>query len=416
MEYTQSVNKITHWLVIALCFSLPLSVALSNVIMVTLILSWFIGGDWSKKIAIATDNHFALAMMAVFGLYLWGGIVAPANLSLVDGLRDSLKLLLPLVMAPCLLDETTRNRALCAFGLSIGISVGAGILKVTFDLPWGLKFGATAVFMNYIKTGCLVLMALFIATYYALKTQSRGWIAAVGILLFYMVGLSASRLGYVLAGFYVLWAILQLKQQSSKVFKWGTIALGTELVVSLLFSPMVRQRVLNLVQEAVHYAPGAGGTSFGDRLDYIRGSWQVMQEAPWLGHGTGQFAEAYARYAEPLRFVLSENPHNQFALYAVEWGSLGLIGFIGILVFMYKSIPERSLEGSLMKGILGMFLMGCLFNAWISDFVEGMGFVVVGALIWSLLPIKNAQLSKSIQFLGHPCKQKTVDSEALLVP
>jgi hypothetical protein len=109
-------------------------------------------------------------------------------------------------------------------------------------------------------------------------------------------------------------------------FRWKG-ALGNCLILAAIASaawitsPYLRERVLQIPQNFHPYEANVG-TSEGQRLEYWRKSLSFLASAPVLGHGTGSIPDLFRRDATPEshRSIITDNPHNQFLVIALELG------------------------------------------------------------------------------------------------
>jgi O-antigen ligase len=81
--------------------------------------------------------------------------------------------------------------------------------------------------------------------------------------------------------------------------------------------------------------------SFGFRIDAWQKSVQALADKPVLGHGVGGWNQAYL--AQGGTIANATDPHQQFLLWAVESGWVGLALFLGFLIFLWRhaqALPE----------------------------------------------------------------------------
>lgn len=105
----------------------------------------------------------------------------------------------------------------------------------------------------------------------------------------------------------------------------------------LLFNTSARlhEKTMQINDGIAKYAAGDYDTSEGQRLDYWRRSFQSIQENPVVGKGAGSWKNEYQRLGG-LQPNPPSNPHNQFLLWWVEVGGVGLLFLIAIFISMYR--------------------------------------------------------------------------------
>jgi O-antigen ligase len=161
----------------------------------------------------------------------------------------------------------------------------------------------------------------------------------------------------------------------------------TPLLLSLtlgLVSPRFSARISDAVHDVELYAQGNDATSQGYRLDYWHQSIKSVAQAPFLGHGMGSWREEYIRLGgnEPNP---PTNPHEQFLLWWVEGGLIGL----GLMVLVFWALWRDShwLEipaQNAMQATWAITLMVSLFNC--PFYGAGMGefFLLIFACLMAL--------------------------------
>lgn len=120
--------------------------------------------------------------------------------------------------------------------------------------------------------------------------------------------------------------------------KWRWTAIGVPFVLAALLmvvSPRFNQRTHEINSDVKSYRMGSIETSQAQRLDYWHRSVLALAEKPVLGHGVGSWRLNYERLGG-LQANPPSNPHEQYLLWAVEAGGLGLLLFVGILFSHYR--------------------------------------------------------------------------------
>ncbi len=141
----------------------------------------------------------------------------------------------------------------------------------------------------------------------------------------------------------------------------------------------------------INHQPQNKRTSMQIRYTFWENSVKLVSEKPWLGHGTGSFAQEYQRVTGAKHNNV-KNPHNEFLLIAVQFGLLGLVIYIGFFFSQYscaKTLPDP--EKWLAQGLLLTLIITSLFNSPFLDHTEGHWFAAMIALCFA----------PSIEFDGH---------------
>lgn len=152
---------------------------------------------------------------------------------------------------------------------------------------------------------------------------------------------------------------------------WGALALLFLALCVALTSAPFEARVRAAKQNLSEYAQGTINTSEALRLDYWHRSTQALMEKPLIGHGIGSWRAQYLRLGGAEREPPS-NPHNQYLLWAVEGGLIGMALMIAILVALYKDANQlETLARRALLSTLAIVAVLSLFNCPL--FGAGMG-------------------------------------------
>jgi O-antigen ligase len=111
------------------------------------------------------------------------------------------------------------------------------------------------------------------------------------------------------------------------------IAAGAMIAVLLsaaawVSSPYVRARVLGTLEQIHDYRTKQAETSAGYRLEFWRKSIEIISRAPIAGHGTGSLYQQFRLAAEGdqgIAAAVTNNPHNQTLVVAIQLGFLGVV-------------------------------------------------------------------------------------------
>ena len=402
MRY-QSVAKVAdaggRWAVIALGFSIPISVALDNVLLAVTALLWLAAGNWRARVAVIRNNPVALAALALFGLLALGLAWGMRNPG--DGMRYLGKYT-DLLFVPLFLffftDMQTRERALLAFCLAALASVVVSHL-VYFDLladnpllprnreyPGGFKLSITH--------GLIVAFAAFL---FALRARAetdrrRRW--CLGALALFaahnVVFVVFGRTGYlVLAVLFVYFFVVSFGRRGLLLI---IMICAATIVAAYSTSSTFQQRADVSAREFKQWEPGKpADTSVGLRLEWYSNSLGIIGQHPLLGSGTGSFPAAYAHAVLDRNMAHTDNPHNEYLLISVQIGLIGLACLIHLFIRQWRMAGrlEQTLYRDLGRGLVLTIAVGCLFNSLLADHTEGLLFSWLSGLVFAA-PVRQA--------------------------
>lgn len=377
---------------LALAFMIPISTAVTTYLMITILVSWGLGGDREEKYAYFYRHPLFWTMapliaMAVVGVSYSTGDAISIQRALMDGLR--------LMCIPILLfyyrTPGVAQKALWLFCAAMVLTLGLGFLKVYAGLPIGTKYTVGAVFKSHIKTSFFMALAAFFIAYqqWDVPRFRRSMIVVSLLMLYYLFCMNIGRVGHITLGvcaFYVAWHRFRWKGIMGAIVLTGVIFGG-----AYQYSSVFSERVNLLWQDWDRYHEGRLiESSLGSRMHFAVSSFNMMASQLWIGSGTGSFAKTYKHHRHDENAIETDNPHNEYLRVGVE---LGLVGML-CLVFMFvqqwrlsKNVAEP-LRGCL-RGFLLAFYVGCFLNSWLKDFTEGYFYCVMLAIGFCALPLSG---------------------------
>ncbi|MBX3650331.1 MAG: O-antigen ligase family protein [Burkholderiales bacterium] len=386
-------DRAGRWAAIALGASIPVSVALDNLLLLVVLACWILGRHWAEK-RIAARNAVAVCALLLFGLLalgtLWG------NQSLADARTYLLKYLdlafIPL-FAYFFREAGTRR---------IGLWALSGSLMVTLLLSYMFKFGvldpggifegtaSSPIVLKYRNTHNLLMAYgafFFVLNALNAKAVMDRWIWSVLALLtaINVTMMVEGATGYVVLGLLVLLLILnKLPKRISIMALVILCALSATLVI--VPGPL-SQRVIVLTHEIRNWSPETPtrNSSAGFRLEFYSNTLRIIADRPLTGVGTGGFPDAYAERIRGTAMVATRNPHNEYLHIAAQIGLIGLATMLALFAVQWRTasrLPTR-LETDLARGLVVTIAAGCLFNSFLLDHAEGLFFAWMTGLLYA---------------------------------
>jgi O-antigen ligase len=394
--FSRRADACARGFAIALGFSIPISVALDNILLGLLLAAWLASGDFREKLTAIAENPVALAALVLFGLLTLGlayGVRDPG-----DGLRywgKYIDLLFVPVFIGVFRDRRTQIDALKAMGGALLAS-----LVVSWLAHWGLLFQNPLVppnnaafpvgFKYSITHSVLISLGAFACAVLARQTASRRLrIVFIGLALIAahnVLFVVYSRTGYlILAALMLYFFVVQ--------FRWRGLAAAAVLGAALFGagyygSPMFEQRVDSAVAEMQEWRPEQPSTtSVGMRMEFYRSSLAIVREHLLFGAGTGSFPAAYAATVGSSKMEKTVNPHNEYLLIAIQTGLVGLASLLYLFYTQWRlAVRLEPPFRNLARGLVLVFVIGCLFNSLLLDHTEGLFFAWATGLLFARLP------------------------------
>ena len=392
-------DRAAQWAACALGLTIPISVALDNLLLALVLAGWLASGAWREKWDTVRGNPVVLAALFLYGLLLAGtlyGTPLPGD-ALTTLLKYKDLLWLP-VFAWVFREAATRRRALHALAASIALLLAASYLVMADVIPHSafIKGGSdvpSAAFPIVTKTrqthGLLMAFGAFLFIQLVLAAASRRmrilWavLAAAAVANATLVVPSAT--GYVVLGALALY--LGYVIIGWRGFTAATAAVALAAAVLMVVPGPFQERVLSIRNEIGQWQPGLAdeNSSVGLRIEFYRVSLEVAKDRPLLGHGTGSFAAAYADKLKGQQAILTKNPHNEYLNWLVQLGLVGLSALLYLFVTHWRTALRLAtpLERHLARGVLLAMAVGCFFNSWLMDHTEGLLYLWLTGMLFA---------------------------------
>jgi O-antigen ligase len=376
--------------------SLPLSTAATNAFAMLAFLFWALAGQWratAQAIRAEPAAWLGCALFAALALGIGWSLVPPREAAFA--LLKYRELLLFGVVAFLCGEERWRLRVLWFFFASsfvllcLSIAVQLGLFSYVDER--GFSSADNAVLLkNHITHGFLMSLLAYGSAIVALR--SAGWrrwaLAGIAMLAAANVWFAVQgRTGYMVLAVLILW--FGYARWSIRGLAAAAISLAVLLGAAYQWAPVFQKRINEAATEARDYRiqTHPGETSIGSRFHFWKRSAEWMKEHPFLGAGTGGWAEAFYQATEgddPFMHNRDRNhPHNEYIHLAVQLGPLGLILFVTLLVMAFRGATRLPGDyAALAQGFVLAFAVGSLFSDFLYDTTEGHVWAVLGGALF----------------------------------
>ena len=395
-------GRAAQWAAVALGFSIPLSTALDNVLLVLVVGGWLASGAWGEKRDAIRGNRVALAALALFGLLLLGTLYGernPGDTALA--LRKYLDLLWIPILVWLYRDPAMRLRALHALAASLALVlllsflIKAGVIPEADFLTGSSSY--PVVFKGRQTHGPLMALGAFLYVQFALAAATARmralWLLLAALALINGTLVVQGATGYLVFGALALY--LGYGWRGWKGFGWAAGAAAGAFTLLVLLPGPFQARVARVQSEIAQWQPGVpdGNSSVGTRIELYRFGVAIVADRPLAGHGTGGFAKAYMEKTRGQGALPSRNPHNEYLLIMVQLGLVGLAVLLYLFWTQWRLAPRLAtpLEWHLARGLVLAMAVGCLFNSWLLDHTEGLLYAWLSGLLFAGLQSEGEQ-------------------------
>ena len=394
----EGIDKTGRLSAVALGFSIPVSVALDNVLLFVVLLCYLAGGRYREKGIAIASNPVILAALALFGMIALATAYGPATRSeAVHYLLKYVDLLFVPAIAAFFGSARTRELGLYALAAAIGLSVLLSLSFFAGLLPQALSkpnvFGYPLAFKHNLTHSILVVYGAFLFALYATESASPRkrlvYLVLAALAAANALFMVPSRTAYLVLGALVLYAGFSWWRWRGLL--WAIPAAALAATIAFSASDWARDRLDLTLQEYSASDPSVAAkpqSSVGLRLEFYRNSLAIVREHPLAGVGTGGFPGAYAEQVKGTGMSLTQNPHNEYLLLMAQTGVIGLVLFLYLLWRQWQLAPRLPvLESHLARGLVVMVAVGCLFNSFLLDHTEGLLYAWLTGLLFGGLKV-----------------------------
>lgn len=382
---------------------IPLGLVPVTVFLYLMLIFWLLAGGFRHRYQVLKDSPVVWSVLLLFVLTCIGAIHAQANPSdLHVALSKNTKLLFLPVALSLLDDRVWADRALRLFTASMLAVLALSLLSVVVTIP-GIRTDAFpvgpngqlvrdhVVFKDHIVQNLMMsLLALIAVLQAAAATRPLarlGWaavaLAAAVDILFLVFG----RTGYLTLLAVMLLAIATLLPRRLR------LPLGAALCAALLIGYLSVPLLQSRVDEAINALRTIGQENFsaaGQRLAFYQKTIGLILERPFSGWGTGSYTRQFCRVVNSPQWCAlgGFHPHNQFLLYGVQLGVVGVLAYVWFLVAPWIQARDMSLpDRTLLLGLALILLISSLFNAPLFFANEANFFLIMLAVLLARGPM-----------------------------
>jgi O-antigen ligase len=391
-RFSAGTGALGRWSTIAIGTSIPVSIAVDNILLPIVLLAWLVGLQYRDKLRFAWANPVYRAALLLFVLLLAGtlyGNPAPGDAKLY--LLKYLDLALIPLIGWAFITASSREQGLraLAFGLGLVLLISCAIKFGLIQLPDPRSTPESpVVFKQRLTHNILMAFSAFLFAWLCCGARTRmakiGW-GSMGLLAVANTMLMVKgATGYiVLIGLSLLFGWQKFGIRGIAIATASLLCLVT--LLSLVPGPF-QTRVQSITQELhSEHADRPATTSTGYRLEFYRNTLTLIQKQPVLGYGTGGFPSAYAELVKNTDQTLSRNPHNEYMLVTIHIGLFGLAALLWLLWQQWRFAPllPTPLERGLAQGLVVMMGIVCMLNSPLLDHTEGLLYAWLTALLYA---------------------------------
>ena len=358
-------EKIGSFLLIGFGFSLPLSVAVNNLLAILIIIFWLYKKDFSLTWSLTKNSKVVISILIFVMLHAIGLFWTQDMSWGLHMLGKEWKFLLLPIMMSFVKKEHIRYY-ISAFLLAMSISeIISYLIWFEFIPP---IYKATVYdptpFVHHTSYNPFLAFAIYLIGYLVFFDKSFSRFQKVVFIFFFItmsvnMFITGGRAGQ--GGYIVVILILFLQffnKHPLRAILMSTLLLGSVVTIAYNTSQVFHDR-MNLVVSNVKNFKQNKNTSVGLRMNFAINTFEIIKKHPIIGVGTGDFKQEYMKInMKNTPTVCSPaHPHN---MYLLEMAQFGLFGLFSLIFILYTQIKFSIREDDHFKKSAG-FVLPILF-------------------------------------------------------
>lgn len=387
---------LARWSVVGLVLSISFSKSLFYVCAALMLAGWLLSGDWPRKWQLMHRSPVAVAATALFLIIAGSALYSVADAQRIHMTVEAYAKLLFIPVIVSLIDTPSwRQRCWNGFVAGTVITLAHAYADIWFEIPWTRTYhnsrgGDTGVFQHHIAQTLVMAFLSAYSLHRAWRGQGVGPRLAWGTLCL-LAAASITHLSIARTGQVTLMMALLTLLALSVPRRWMLPALGAFLVAALLLgltSSSIQNRFHQAYKEVAGFQFRNDYSSVGARLQMWNVSLDLIREKPLLGHGAGSYTPlAQKAFAdEKMCSIGCAQPHNQYLLFGVETGLVGVLAFVALLasaLVAWRRMPDHNPLLPVYVAILGLTCLsdsGLFIRAQAYFFVPVLGLLASGPM------------------------------------
>jgi O-antigen ligase len=368
---------VAKWLMVGVFATFPVSLGLTNLLMVMMIFAWVVAGQYAMRWRAVKSNPVAWFLIALYVLIAVHALDSPASTEqITQHFSKYSKLLVCVVLLSLLTHDSWIKRCYIAFSAAMLFVLISAYLNIWIDLPWsktrnqGLGHDHT-VFGDYITQNIMMAFFVLLCLVRFQTAESKRlrliWLAVACLASVTIVALSQGRTGFlllclVLVIFFLYTTVIPGKTAYRLA---GCLIILATLGAAIQSSPLMLARFNEAYTQAVNFEKDAD-TAVGVRVYIMTRSIELLARKPLLGHGTAAYHDQICTVLPARKNCAAsqQHPDNQYVMLGVDHGLLGIGLMLGIMACLLVVATKQPIG---LKILMLGFVAMLFFNSFVSS-------------------------------------------------
>ncbi len=380
------IDNIHNYFIIVLLFAITISTAATYIVFFFILIFWMIGGDYRKKLHVMVTDKLSITFLALFAIHLLG-LLWTQNID--EGIKIASKqkiyLMAPLIIS--FFDKKYAKYAIWSFLCAMFVSeIYSLYLYLNFDIHTSASFPSP--FMHHMHYS---LILAFVFGYLVneidfknLMNKKNLFCLFFAFLTIVVLFINKGRIGQV-ALIVVLFVLAVGKFRLSFIKSLAVVTISSIILFFSAYhmSEQFKQRVDNASYEFKEIVGTGKRSSIACRFEMWKYATQLGEKNILVGVGTGDsiremthllgkegFWKMFNDCGLGLKYQF--NPHNNFLLFFMEFGLLGLLLFLWVVI--YQFVIAFRVNSLAMVLLLSVTITGMMTTSLISMHLKYMFF------------------------------------------
>ena len=348
------LNNLKNIVFVLLAFTIPVSVAFTNVLLVVFLIVWLLEGDFIRKIHVFKSNKWLWSVLVLTIMYFLGLMYGHNHNDANYVLQRVSLLLMFIVFTTAEIRQKSYHYALTLFLFTNLISATVSILinneiiePISSYIPIISSENSISAFLKYNYHNILLSFSSLLSfMLFHLSKNKYSFLYLLAIPIFCLSIFSeAGRAGQltinVFMFFYAIYFLRSKIKYSISIFFFLILVNYFSYNNSTVFKYRVDQ--LNHVVQNNGEKKNPKAKEKDIRYLFLNESLSLIKERPFFGHGSGSFSSILiSNTNSSYDFEKHKTPHNNFLYVFFELGIFGFLIFLSIFYYQIKSILKNS--------------------------------------------------------------------------